>query len=47
MQMSGNTVPITAEERWFKEGVDINVSLTFGRANGQEGEVPRGHISLP
>ncbi|KAK8846684.1 hypothetical protein IAR55_005771 [Kwoniella newhampshirensis] len=34
-QMSGNTIEITSEERWFKDGVDVN-----------EGEVPRGHISL-
>ncbi|WWC59122.1 uncharacterized protein I303_101670 [Kwoniella dejecticola CBS 10117] len=33
-QMSGNTIPIKQEERWFKDGVDVN-----------EGEVPRGHIS--
>ena len=23
-QMSGNDVPITEEERWFKDGVDVN-----------------------
>ena len=23
-QMSGNDVPITDEERWFKDGVDVN-----------------------
>ncbi|WRT65106.1 uncharacterized protein IL334_002048 [Kwoniella shivajii] len=34
-QMSGNTIPITNKERWFTDGADVN-----------EGEVPRGHISL-
>ncbi|WWD21993.1 hypothetical protein CI109_106481 [Kwoniella shandongensis] len=34
-QMSGNTIEITNEERWFTDGVDVN-----------EGEVPRGHISV-
>jgi hypothetical protein len=43
--MSGNTVPITAEERWFKDGVDVNVGLTFGlltdrREKCQEGIYP-------
>ncbi|WVQ97734.1 hypothetical protein IAU59_004848 [Kwoniella sp. CBS 9459] len=33
-QMSGNTVKISSEERWFKDGADVN-----------EGEVTRGHIS--
>ncbi|OWT39286.1 hypothetical protein AYX14_01622 [Cryptococcus neoformans] len=33
-QMSGNTVKIADEERWFKDGVDVN-----------EGQVPPGHIS--
>ena len=23
-QMSGNDVPITDEERWFKDGVEVN-----------------------
>lgn len=35
MQMSGNTIPIAATERWFKDGVDVN-----------DGDVPPGHISL-
>ncbi|RSH88282.1 uncharacterized protein EHS24_000816 [Apiotrichum porosum] len=34
-QMSGNTIPIAATERWFKDGVDVN-----------DGDVPPGHISL-
>ncbi|WWC87159.1 uncharacterized protein L201_002045 [Kwoniella dendrophila CBS 6074] len=34
-QMSGNTITIKDEERWFKDGEDVNA-----------GEVPRGHISL-
>ncbi|KAK6904081.1 hypothetical protein I203_107595 [Kwoniella mangroviensis CBS 8507] len=34
-QMSGNTIAIKDEERWFKGSVDVN-----------EGEVPSGHISL-
>ncbi|KAK4685883.1 uncharacterized protein P7C73_g4256, partial [Tremellales sp. Uapishka_1] len=34
-QMSGNTISIRADERWFGEGVDVN-SVT----------VPKGHISL-
>ncbi|WWC67605.1 uncharacterized protein I206_101515 [Kwoniella pini CBS 10737] len=33
-QMSGNTITIKNEERWFKDDIDVN-----------EGEVPRGHIS--
>jgi hypothetical protein len=24
--MSGNTIPIKNVERWFKDGVDVNVS---------------------
>ncbi|WVQ80374.1 hypothetical protein IAT38_002479 [Cryptococcus sp. DSM 104549] len=34
-QMSGNTIEITHDDRWFKDGVDVNA-----------GEVPKGHISL-
>lgn len=33
--MSGNTIEIENDERWFKDGVDVN-----------EGDVPPGHISL-
>ncbi|OCF30451.1 response regulator receiver protein [Kwoniella heveanensis BCC8398] len=33
-QMSGNTIKISSDDRWFKDGVDVN-----------EGQVPRGHIS--
>ncbi|CAD6585293.1 MAG: hypothetical protein TREMPRED_004099, partial [Tremellales sp. Tagirdzhanova-0007] len=34
-QMSGNTVSIKHDDRWFKDGMDVN-----------ESEIPRGHISL-
>ncbi|WVN88793.1 uncharacterized protein L203_104006 [Cryptococcus depauperatus CBS 7841] len=34
-QMSGNTIKISQNERWFKDGVDVNM-----------GQVPKGHISL-
>ena len=30
--MSGNDVPIKDEERWFKDGVDPDVSLALGAA---------------
>ncbi|TYJ58178.1 hypothetical protein B9479_001002 [Cryptococcus floricola] len=33
-QMSGNTIGIAQDERWFKDGTDVN-----------DGEVPPGHIS--
>lgn len=27
--MSGNTVPVKHEDRWFKDGVDVNVGETM------------------
>lgn len=41
-QMSGNTVKIANEERWFKDGVDVNVS-SFPSAFSRL----RSHYSIP